>query len=83
MLILHGTEDQLVPLKEVEAFQEKCHGDTKHLTQPRMECSGSDCKVVTFAGEGHFFFNWRVSPTNFNRCVDLLGDFLRQVGVVT
>lgn len=70
-LILHGTEDHLVPLQEVQHFQEK------------MECLGSDCKVVTFPGEGHFFFNWRVSPVNFHRCVGLLGDFLKQVGVLS
>ncbi|CAK9088242.1 unnamed protein product [Durusdinium trenchii] len=71
VLILHGTEDRLVPLEEVEHFQEK------------MEGSGSDCKLVTFPGEGHFFFNWRVSPGNFYRCVGLLGDFLKQVGVLS
>ena len=49
----------------------------------RMECTGSDCKVVTFPGEGHFFFNWRVSPGNFRRCVGILGDFLKQVGVLS
>jgi len=70
MLILHGTEDQLVPLREVKHFQEK------------MELHGSDCKLVTFPGEGHFFFNWRVSPVNFHRCVCLLGDFLKEVGVL-
>ena len=48
-----------------------------------MEGSGSDCKLVTFPGEGHFFFNWRVSPGNFYRCVGLLGDFLKQVGVLS
>ncbi|CAJ1400926.1 unnamed protein product [Effrenium voratum] len=70
-LILHGTEDQLVPLEEVRSFQRG------------MECSGSDCKVITFPGEGHFFFNWRVSPANFSKCVGLLGDFLKQVGVLS
>ncbi|CAE6920148.1 IMCEL1 [Symbiodinium natans] len=69
-LILHGTADHLVPIEEVEGFQRG------------METTGSDCKLVTFPGEGHFFFNWRVSPVNFAHCVGLVGDFLKGVGVL-
>jgi len=69
-LILHGTADHLVPIEEVQGFQRG------------MEKTGSDCKLVTFPGEGHFFFNWRVSPVNFAHCVGLLGDFLKGVGVL-
>lgn len=67
-LILHGTEDQLVPIREVETFRD------------RMLQSGNNCSLVPFQGEGHFFFNWRVSPTNFARCIDLLGEFLVSAG---
>mmetsp|Transcript_1135 Transcript_1135/g.2172 ORF Transcript_1135/g.2172 Transcript_1135/m.2172 type:complete len:295 (+) Transcript_1135:34-918(+) len=70
-LILHGTADHLVPIEEVQGFQRG------------LETSGSDCKLVTFPGEGHFFFNWRVSPVNFAHCVGLLGDFLKGVGVLS
>lgn len=61
----------------------RANGSSWTLGDPRMEGSGSDCKLVTFPGEGHFFFNWRVSPGNFYRCVGLLGDFLKQVGVLS
>lgn len=69
-LILHGAEDNIVPLSEVEAFERS------------MRSSGNHCTVVPFAGEDHFFFNWVVSPRSFSRCIGLLGSFLSSIGVV-
>lgn len=69
-LILHGTADHLVPLEEVEAFQQE------------MRKHGNACDLVTFPGEGHFFFNWRISQANFRRCVGLLEDYLTAVGLL-
>eukprot|EP00931_Biecheleriopsis_adriatica_P071839 TRINITY_DN45779_c0_g1_i1.p1 TRINITY_DN45779_c0_g1~~TRINITY_DN45779_c0_g1_i1.p1 ORF type:complete len:330 (+),score=61.93 TRINITY_DN45779_c0_g1_i1:45-992(+) len=67
-MVLHGTNDDLVPLDEVEQFHEK------------MQVVGNQCSLITFPGEGHFFFNWRVSPANSARCVWLIGDILKSVG---
>ena len=63
-LIAHGTDDKIVPFAEVEAFQRE------------MQCAGNECTVVPFEKQEHQFFNWRVSPSNFARCVDMLGKFL-------
>ena len=68
-LILHGTADHLVPIEEVENFQRGQLGvssrvgwqDWRQMSLVRMETTGSDCKLVTFPGEGHFFFNWRAA----------------------
>lgn len=68
-LIMHGTADHLVPLAEVVDFQKE------------MRRQNNACEVVTFKDEGHFFFNWRVSQSNFSRCVGLLGDLLSSVGM--
>lgn len=68
-LILHGTDDKLVPISEVEAFSKE------------LQSMGSSCDLVKFDREGHFFFNWRVSPRNYVRCVELLAEFLTSTGV--
>lgn len=61
--IMHGTDDKLVPLKEVQGF---CSA---------MREEGNDCRLHVFPGAGHYFFNWRISPSNFERCIGILEDF--------
>eukprot|EP00746_Dinoflagellata_sp_MGD_P126705 gnl/MRDRNA2_/MRDRNA2_61474_c0_seq1.p1 gnl/MRDRNA2_/MRDRNA2_61474_c0~~gnl/MRDRNA2_/MRDRNA2_61474_c0_seq1.p1 ORF type:complete len:309 (+),score=33.85 gnl/MRDRNA2_/MRDRNA2_61474_c0_seq1:74-1000(+) len=63
-LIAHGTDDRTVPFAEIETFQRK------------MQDVGNECIVVPFERQEHQFFNWRVSTSNFARCVGLLGKFL-------
>jgi len=69
-LIMHGTADKLVPYAEAEVFKDKM-----------LQC-GNDCRLVSFPDEGHFFFNWRVSPVNFSRCLGLISEMLSSVGLL-
>ena len=45
-IIFHGTEDEAVPFVTVRLFQEKASG------------LGLSCKLVSFPGKPHGFFNW-------------------------
>jgi len=69
-LIMHGTADRLTPLSEAETFKEK------------LLNFGSPCTLIPFPEGHHRFFNFRVSPMNFSKCLGFLGEFLTSVGVV-
>lgn len=69
MAILHGENDQLVPIAAVRAF---C---------ARAVAAGADCLLTAHAGQGHGFFNLRtakegVSPfeATLARTLEFLGD---------
>jgi len=68
-LIMHGTADKLTPLSEAETFKEK------------LQTYGSPCTLIPFPEGQHRFFNFRVSPMNFSKCLGFLGEFLSTVGV--
>ncbi|MEE9254129.1 MAG: alpha/beta hydrolase [Pseudomonadales bacterium] len=52
-LVLHGTQDEVVPFDSVQHFVE------------RALARGLECRLVPFEGEGHGFFNY---GRNENRC---------------
>eukprot|EP00930_Biecheleria_cincta_P102463 TRINITY_DN94210_c0_g1_i1.p1 TRINITY_DN94210_c0_g1~~TRINITY_DN94210_c0_g1_i1.p1 ORF type:complete len:322 (+),score=45.07 TRINITY_DN94210_c0_g1_i1:184-1149(+) len=69
-IIMHGTKDDLVPIEEVQQFCARAHEN------------GSDCQLHEFPEQGHYFFNLRVSRGNFDRCQQILFDFLVRTGVL-
>ena len=66
-LILHGTEDELIPLPSVEAYCERA-----------VEL-GSPCEVVSYEGAGHGFFN---RDPFYEPTVAEMIRFLRELGWV-
>lgn len=47
ILIMHGDADQVTPYADSAAFAEA------------MAAAGNECRLKTYPGEGHGFFNWR------------------------
>lgn len=68
-LILHGEEDDIIPLAQSEAFVSE------------MQRSHNDCKVIAFPEVNHHFL--RAKPEVAERHLLTVGSFLHSVGVVT
>ena len=71
-LIMHGTDDQTVPVSTVEAFSKK------------MTEMGNRCVLKLYEGYGHGFFNYRVNnPTPYNLTAKDVEEFLVSLGYIT
>ena len=68
-IIFHGTQDSAVPFVTVRLFQEKADG------------LGLSCKLVSFPGKPHGFFNWgRFENKPFIQCMLKTDLFLTKLG---
>jgi acetyl esterase/lipase len=63
-LIFHGTEDELVPISQVQRFKQK------------MKDAGNTCILIEAEGEGHGFFNYHRSQRWYNESMVHVKDFL-------
>ncbi|MAS94244.1 MAG: hypothetical protein CMO55_13690 [Verrucomicrobiales bacterium] len=70
MLIMHGTDDRLVPLFEVSLFAE------------RMKKRKNVCELVELEGRDRNFFNLNVDPGSYEICLSTIDDFLDQQGLL-
>ncbi|MDG2305406.1 MAG: alpha/beta hydrolase [Candidatus Binatia bacterium] len=69
-LVLHGTQDSLVPIDGVRAFTQ------------RVNDSGGNCSLVPFEGRQHGFFNKIVSTEDFEATVQRSDEFLAGLGLL-
>jgi acetyl esterase/lipase len=65
-LILSGTEDNLIPVSDIEQFE------------TRMQAVGARCDVVLYEGAGHGFFN--EGKKHYAPTIGAMDDFLRSLG---
>lgn len=63
-LILHGTEDRLIPFEDVSEFAQK------------LEKMKAPCKLVEFEGRDHSFFNMNFDPLSYEACLLEIDAFL-------
>lgn len=63
-LILHGTEDRLIPVEDVSEFAQK------------LEKMKAPCKLVEFEGRDHSFFNMNFDPLSYEACLIAIDEFL-------
>ena len=63
-LILHGTQDRLIPFEDVFEFAQK------------LEKVKAPCKLVEFEGRDHSFFNMNFDPLSYEACLIELDAFL-------
>ncbi len=70
MLFLHGNQDRLTPLSEINSF---CR---------RMKWRGNHCQVVSFSGAEHSFFNFNVSHHHFETTIHAADRFLVDQGIL-
>ena len=70
-LILHGTEDEIVPPSTVEAFCKK------------MTETGNHCILKLYQGYGHAFFNYsETDPTPYHLTLNDVDEFLTSLGYI-
>ena len=67
-LILHGTEDRLIPIEGVSEFAQK------------LEKIKAPCKLVEFEGRDHSFFNMNFDPISYEACLIEIDAFLEENG---
>ena len=68
-IIFHGTADDVVDFKTAELFNQK------------MKALGNQCKLVSYEGEGHGFFNYlRKGNEPFVSIMQYLDAFLVDLG---
>ncbi|MDF1741530.1 MAG: alpha/beta hydrolase [Verrucomicrobiales bacterium] len=65
-LILHGTEDRLIPFEDVFEFVQK------------LEKIKAPCKLVEFEGRDHSFFNMNFDPISYEACLIEIDAFLEE-----
>jgi acetyl esterase/lipase len=70
-LVMHGSEDDLVPLNSVSAFQQE------------MLEAGNRCDLEVFDGVGHGFFNPGREPDMFGATLTDVTQFLESLGYIT
>lgn len=70
MLIFQGSEDRVVPPKQVESFV-KAVAKKKNI-----------CELVTYAREGHSFFNFNVNAQHFESTLNYMDQFLVKLGLL-
>lgn len=69
-LLLHGTNDRVVPYKSVVAFRDKA-----------VQLGAHDVRLVTFDGRGHGFFNkGKGQPGDWERSASEMLTFLHGIG---
>jgi acetyl esterase len=66
MILFHGTQDRLVPVKLIRRFVRKM----------RRWPQRNICELVPFSGCGHSFFNFNVDPRLFEATINLADRFL-------
>ena len=66
-LVLHGTEDRVVPIEGVNQF-------VSHVQSQK-----GNCTLFPFEGAGHSFFVPTFRRTNFDRSVDEVDRFLARL----
>ncbi len=64
MILLHGTEDRLIPFESVEKFAKL------------MKRKKNRCELIPFEGKGHGFFNFNVDVVSYEATVGLVDQFL-------
>ncbi|KRB52866.1 alpha/beta hydrolase [Phenylobacterium sp. Root700] len=74
MIILHGSNDQLVPIETIRTF---C---------ARATTAGKDCRLEEYAGQPHGFFNRRtpdpaLGTSPYASTLAQVSDFLKQRGI--
>ncbi|MBK8091640.1 MAG: alpha/beta hydrolase [Verrucomicrobiaceae bacterium] len=70
MLIMHGTEDRVVPFAGTYEFARKC-AKKKNI-----------CKFIEFEGKGHGFFNFNVSFEMYEATLNAMDEFFVELGLI-
>lgn len=70
MLMIHGTEDRLVPFSKASAFAAK------------MKKKKTPFEFVEFEGRDQNFFNMNTDPVSYEASLSVMNDFLDQHGIL-
>jgi len=70
MLLLHGTEDRLVPFETAKDFA------------AAMERRKNVVELAAFEGRGRDFFNFTTDPHSFEACLEAIDEFLAKRGMI-
>lgn len=71
VLLMHGTEDRLVPLSDAALFAD------------RMKKRKNSCELVEFEGRDRNFYNWNFDPASFEICLSTMDEFLDSYGFLS
>ena len=69
-IIFHGTADKTVPHENVERFDKL------------MREAGNTCRLVSFDGKGHGFFNHGRDEDSFDKTIRAADEFLTKQGIL-
>lgn len=70
ILLFHGKADRITPFDDVEKFYRKCRWRR------------NDCQLLDYQKEDHSFFNFNVSPRNFELTLGAMDHFLVERGLL-